>query len=1443
MSGSHQKVTLAIDLGARYTGLFLVSHPADRVPTAADAKAMTLVMPQDTTDMTYSMTARRAARHRMRGYKRFKLARRLLALAVEQKIQTAGVSFAEDEKRRQTQALRGLLKRRGYSRLDVEVDLSALEKVDPFPVAQLEPFQDLLSGTTDLATQWENISEHFDKVSELKAALETYGDATQFKKAVKQVLDPEAQGFVKSYGDAFNTLSEAVANLIQAKKFGQRSRSEYLKEIRHDIEYDSRLKKLIGVFGGADNLWRLVGNISNLQLRAERWYFNNPDMVNADLFDPKRLQKTLARAFRYFHAKNDPSKNLPALIEEVEKAPDVIEWLCSTSPEKTIPVYEDQNNRRPPVDQTLWLSPVALTDQFGDDWTQWARKLHEHDPVLSEGLDEILQLADRRSRVPALGGEHPTDKTGYRWSYILQRALDRSKSRDDLRLRQIAARRAVPPALEVKFAGVIGSQHKAAFVEFLTRYYNEVSEAKQGIWIPRKGNLLERSDIHPPMKKNVLSTLLGNLVGGDGSLGEKLLACWKKYEKVKGNSTLRSLCQMLEEARKEQGNGFKSGFYNIYGQLEGSGGSGGMWETLAEASRHCKPKEKEEKEYWRYVQNTVAVVDYLQRNIGLTDAQAQRICNPFSLAQLYNLIETEVDGFTATTLAAHKENLWRMSGAESEKGAQCSRLPADAARPFDGVLRRALDRQAWELTKLIVQTVKTGLKAQDPSTDKQADITLLIEQNKFAFTESLRDLKKLKTKKSAGRVQTQEERLKEASRNICAYSGKPLTGQVEIDHIIPRSATLHAGTIFNSEANLICVSLDGNQNKKTTLYELSDLSPVYLQKVFGTADVTVIEAQIEETVAKLAKSGALRFFTGLRREEQDCVRHALFLPEGSPARRSVLETLGSMNKTKVNGTQAWLIKNIIAKTEEELKAFCQENHVRLIFNAFNIPNDQTGAERRNLPEVYRKEKNPQPVASHSVDAMCVYGAACAIERIRQVVGGIEYSHEPSMKIDADESEGLVTLYPKACDLLRVSSRSVFDKTQTFEKNVFNETIYAENFIPLIQCGNDVFAGFEIPSKKVVDGAATNTAGAVKVTGDGMALLQLLTPYFEDKATEAAGGSRIFRINKAKAYALLRKVALNDCSGNKDELAAADAVDALAYVTVREPLSQLMKNKAAEKPDNFKIAVKLTPKEADWSIAGSLLLPSYHDLVCACRVAGAMSAQDGSHETQQERARKLQHHRVRREKSLPVKAKPAGSWVRVYRKSVDGSNPVQVLCVPTRYVGYKKETGAGNPEWDAPVTFRAFLNSTVITCGARYLPYEHVMPMSEKRVVFSNEDHTVEMVLGSDSRRTIFWTMPFEPFAKVLCRGAVDKDGDLCWLHFVDKVKLEKGQWEELLQEFPLADEERKAIRTICGKPRDGVFSIARMGSAKITISYKQESSTKAMQRAFDAGKSLENGTK
>ena len=60
---------------------------------------------------------------------------------------------------------------------------------------------------------------------------------------------------------------------------GHKPRSEYFKAIEADLKKDSRLAKISEAFGGADRLARLLGNLSNLQLRAERWYFNAPDIM------------------------------------------------------------------------------------------------------------------------------------------------------------------------------------------------------------------------------------------------------------------------------------------------------------------------------------------------------------------------------------------------------------------------------------------------------------------------------------------------------------------------------------------------------------------------------------------------------------------------------------------------------------------------------------------------------------------------------------------------------------------------------------------------------------------------------------------------------------------------------------------------------------------------------------------------------------------------------------------------------------------------------------------------------------------------------------------------------------------------------------------------------------------------------------------------------------
>ena len=56
---------LALDLGAKHTGAFLVVRDAYRPATSSDCQAMTLVLPDDGDKMTYSAQARRAVRHRI----------------------------------------------------------------------------------------------------------------------------------------------------------------------------------------------------------------------------------------------------------------------------------------------------------------------------------------------------------------------------------------------------------------------------------------------------------------------------------------------------------------------------------------------------------------------------------------------------------------------------------------------------------------------------------------------------------------------------------------------------------------------------------------------------------------------------------------------------------------------------------------------------------------------------------------------------------------------------------------------------------------------------------------------------------------------------------------------------------------------------------------------------------------------------------------------------------------------------------------------------------------------------------------------------------------------------------------------------------------------------------------------------------------------------------
>jgi len=99
------------------------------------------------------------------------------------------------------------------------------------------------------------------------------------------------------------------------------------------------------------------------------------------------------------------------------------------------------------------------------------------------------------------------DALDYKFSYVLQRVLDRSKACDSFCLRALAAG-AEGSRLTVarnELQRVLGTQHVNDFLRLAKLYYRETGEAKNGLWLQEHACVLERADIHPPMKSKIIN--------------------------------------------------------------------------------------------------------------------------------------------------------------------------------------------------------------------------------------------------------------------------------------------------------------------------------------------------------------------------------------------------------------------------------------------------------------------------------------------------------------------------------------------------------------------------------------------------------------------------------------------------------------------------------------------------------------------------------------------------------------------------------------------------------------------------------------------------------------------------------------------------------------------------------------------------------------------------
>lgn len=1394
---------IAIDLGGKYTGF--ISYTIKDKLEKQDINAAIIEMPDQGNGLSYTVKDRTAVRHHIRSEDRFKKARRLIFSVIEYKIKRP---MSDDEK----EAVSSLMRRRGYTRLESEVDLDILKNCSPDIFALFSSDKKLFDNDSSLYDQF------VKKCNDVESA-KIYRNFFNNHELAELIADIEDKDAKELYKSSLEEMKAAAENIIKQEEFGHKPRKIYLENIKKDIDHDSRLKAIIESFDSSEKLYKCIGNISNLQLRALRWYFNDKNMRYCSELNNQRLKDVWIRALQFFHYPDSTSGNsIKTLIQKIRKTNNCIDALSNIDPILTIPPYEDQNNRRPPVDQTLLLSPEVLDRMYGSKWLKWIDGFVRLLPQLTDDLDKIIKLTDRKNCLDKNKANSYT-LTKKKYAYIFHRLLDLSFNRD-IEITKIRAWAVNPKSNKlIKLDNIIKSvtgDDYYSFLKLVSSYYDEVKLAKEGLWSVVKSPLMELSGIHPPMKRGILSELVAGVLNIHTCFDyEKFKDIWNS--KIIKNSTVRSICKSIEEKRKNLGNAFNFEYSR----------------TLYVASRNGEKNLKAEQKALFTIKNQVDIVSkFIGKKLNLDDINIAKFANPYSLAQLYTLIETDIHGFSSNCLAVNIENNCRMR-ATLGSGAFCSRLPAEAVRPFDGSLGKILKRQAYEIAKKKVLELKefTGIK------NSRIHLGILIEENQFEFSASIAKIKKskfaTKIRKVADKGVTRQEeyylnkedRIKKASRGICPYTGGELTEKThgEIDHIIPRSLTKERmGTIFNTEANLIYTSQRGNQLKDERIYTLENLHPKYLLAVFGTSDISVIRNIIDDTIDSIEEKNDRFLFELMSEQERDCCRHALFLP-GTHAYDVVVAAMAKQYSTRVNGTQSWFIREVIYSVLKELGQWLKDNGNTIDFFTSKI-------DVMNMSKPFRDalgkinsaltKKNPQPITSHAIDALCVLAGAITDKRISAKIGGSEDLTPITYP------ERLAELVPDNYEIIRISRKNFTDKDEPQSRKLYKDTIYAENFIPVMVRDHEIKIGFDWGANNVI------------VTKGHDKFLKLLSPLFTEEYKFNAK-FHTYRIDKHKAFLLLHQVHSNNGATENLALEQSRLLKSLYYTTQSMDVYSVVYNPQKNafstkneiiKDKNFNIEISNPPKNIKFS-GKTLTLPSkkeWNDIGEKLSDLLGNKISDISEIINKDpyaaidsrlnhkincKSDHIYHKSVKRVYSIPMIASPSGG-IRILRQDMNGNAIFQTVAANTPDTVLSKGFLVKDDkiDWKNKVNVEAYsgINLTILKGGYNNISGNHVS-MDEIRTIYKNGETIIRIAPGTEGRRIVYVEQSFENFNN--CMNKRFKS----YFDIPSEIKLSHDEIK-LLEAF-----EQNLGFDKLGNPRNGIIKVTNIGIT-VKFNYKLQSS-------------------
>lgn len=1392
---------IAIDLGGKYTGC--VSYTSSILPSADDINAFIIEMPDDGKGIKYTVKDRTQKRHMIRALDRFKKARKLIYLVISSVIHR---ELTADEK----EAISSLMKRRGYTRLEAEIDLDILKEC---------PVDLFASYIKDLFDESQSLYDQFNqRCCDLDSAKVMMKELSQdeFNKAVESSELDKTE--IELYKSAFDVMVKAAENIINTCEFGNKHRKQYLSDIKADINKDSRLADIVKSFDGNEKLFKCVGNISNLQLRALRWYFNDINMKGNPKWIPERFKKVWARAYKYFHYPKEDQQKARELIKNLEISNDVTSLLCSIDPLDTIPPYEDQNNRNPPTDLTLLLSPKALDKKYTNLWEKWAEKFAKLYPNLKYQLEDIVKISDRKSRIDVKSSSSYTQSKVFN-SYVMQRLFDLAADKNEpITLLRSWVRDPSNSKLAdtVKIIQSVVEDREDDFYKLAQSYYNEVEMAKSGLWSVIDDPLLEISGIHPPMKNKVISTLVGNVLGINNDFDyEKFLEVWRAP--IKGRKTLKSVCKDIEGLRKEYGNTFKIEYdYANY--------------SAKEKKERLTADQKKLVE----INKIIEEISPLVRNSISQDPLSEiKFNNPFSFSQLYTLIETDTLGFSSNCVAVNMENNARMQFLLGNH-ALCSRLPTESVRPFDGALGKILERQAYEIAK-----VKSAeIKELDSLNETVINVGILIEQNKFEFTESIAKIKKskllkeIKKRAQSGvsrqlkKWENKEKRIKSASRGVCPYTGEPISEtNGEIDHIISRSFTKSSmGTIFNSEANLIFCSKTGNQNKKEKVYTLRDLSPNYLNAIFGLSDILKIQQEIECTVAIVNEKNPRFLFDMMTPKEQVCCRHALFMPQ-SKAYRLVVSSLARSYSTRVNGTQSYFVKVIISKLRNELSSWLKSNRNTLNFFAYKVdPSDvhSTRDDLSKLNALLKKQKN-QPITSHAIDSLCVLSAASTVEYISENIsenGKISF---------LSNIENLKKVVPNQYRVMRIEKKSLFNKDVPESSKLFKEKIYAEHFLTVMTLNDKLKVGF--------DWNSSGEGNAVEIIKCQKDVLELLSPFFTEKVSYD-DLFHAYRIDKIKAFSFMHKFLAHEIEENQLSKRQYELLNSLHYTTLNTDVSSIIYSetdkefKTADEimnEKNFAIKIKF-PSWLKSDGRKSLVLPSKNEwegIVSTFKDLLGKQVKDGNEKNiinerlnlRRKNTSALKHKGTKRVFSLPIIDGPSGG-IRIRRKSFNNQDIYQMVTAGSaKSKGFSVKNG--KVSWDDFVMIDTYISNNLTPADLSGSYSNSFIPMDEERLVFKDDSLSIFMSPSTEDRRMIRIIQSFDDFN--FCLGNKFKSP----FDIPSVITLKSNKDCHDLDNFL-----SKINKDFIGKPRYGNLKLLSIGN-KVCYWYQVVSSNKKMQEVFN----------